>query len=233
MASSPSNSSYSLDVSNTTSPTQFLLHPQAGAPSIPGQPDDTPVSLRVSINNTKTGSAEDYCAEFESRTNTQSPIVVNPCSPDWDITSSSSQLFVYNTVTSGISPFWPSLFQNLTSSNDTTTTTDFTVTAPPGSSAEGGGQGAYMGSKRMENDSDGSNNTETTSATTPAFLVFSPAPESMSTFNALFGNDDGDDPAPDDGDSTPDPDATPPADAPPPASPDDTPPGEYTFAVLC
>jgi hypothetical protein len=230
-----------LDVANTSAPTQFFLHPEDNAPFIPGQPDSTPVSLHVNINNTETGIPEDYCADFESGiAASQSPIRVKPCSPHWDISSNSSQLFLYDTVTSTLSPFWPSFLQNLTSSGsgpgNSSAAKELASTplqAPPTTADETlnedvpSAEGSWEASNNMHMHEDRSaEDTETAPPheMTPAFLVFHPAADATSLFNSinLAANDDADPADPSDSSDGSSPDGSGDADASPTATPDDS-----------
>lgn len=126
------NSSYVLDVSNNTTPTMFLLHPEDSAPIVPDHPDWTPVSLRVPLNSSSSPN-ETYCAEFISQAGSRSPVIVKPCMPNWDISANGSQLFVYDTTTSQLSPFWTSLMNGTANSATSAAMgpTSFAATPPP------------------------------------------------------------------------------------------------------
>ncbi|KAF8324080.1 hypothetical protein DL93DRAFT_95837 [Clavulina sp. PMI_390] len=195
-----------LDVSNTTVPTTFLLHPEPSAPNgaLAGHPDWMAISLRIPVptipaptvpgsssnaSSTSTNTTFTYCAEFQSAapktasgsgSGPATPVVVKPCvpAPSWDTSTTSSQLFVYDIVTGQISPFWASLI-NSTSAN---TTSLAEPTTASGNTTSSSIVARYAGGSNVDPRQSG-NNDESTQSSTPAGLV--PA---LLIFNKLPGS---------------------------------------------
>jgi hypothetical protein len=158
---SADQSSYMLDVSNTTVPTPFLLHQENCVPPVSGHPNWTPVSLRVPLNASSATSPA-YCAEFQTGPGSSAPVVVKPCVQGWDASATGSQLFVYDTVTSQISPYWSSLLNNTSGSSPSSSTSP----APSGAS-------------------NGVHSRSSTSNMAPASLHFTPSPPPSSATRAV------------------------------------------------
>ena len=166
---SADQTSYMLDVSNTAVPTHFLLHQEYCVPPLSGHPNYTPVSLRVPLN-TSSATPSVHCAEFQAGPGSPAPVVVKPCVQGWDASASGSQLFVFDTVTRQISPYWSSLLNNTDGSSPSSST----LPAPSASN----GMSSRSGNSNMA----------------PATLLFSPTSLASATTVAFTspGLDEGD-----------------------------------------
>lgn len=120
-----------LDVSNTTVPTQFLLHHEYGAPLVSGHANWMPVSLRVPLNESSATSTA-HCVEFQTGPGSSAPVAVKPCMLGWDASATGSQLFVYDIASSQISPYWPSLWNNTNGSSMPSSASPTPLASPNG-----------------------------------------------------------------------------------------------------
>lgn len=107
--------SYIFTVSNSTEPTEFMLHVESAVPSIPSEPDSKTVSLHIaSLSAPQPSSLPSlgvagmiFCAQFEQAKTSVSPMSVVPCSSAPSRTT--SQRFLYNSVTGFLNPLWATI----------------------------------------------------------------------------------------------------------------------------
>ncbi|KAF9515300.1 hypothetical protein BS47DRAFT_1391654 [Hydnum rufescens UP504] len=106
--------SYVFNVSNSTEPTEFMLHVESSVSAIPNEPDSKTVTLHILSLSTPQASLPSlgtanmtFCAQFEHATTSVSPMSVVPCSSV--ASNATSQRFLYNSITGFLNPLWTSI----------------------------------------------------------------------------------------------------------------------------